>query len=109
MNVELHAKSDVGRVRRGNEDNFLVLELSKQQIWTGTDGSAALKELASFELGQKGLVLVVSDGMGGALAGDVASRMAVDSVRDMILAWVVTLPASALLACITYLILTRVL
>jgi PPM family protein phosphatase len=85
MNVELHAKSDVGRVRRGNEDNFLVLELSKQQTWTGTDGSAVLKELSSFELGQKGLVLVVSDGMGGALAGDVASRMAVDSVRDMIL------------------------
>jgi len=85
MNVELHAKSDVGRVRRGNEDNFLVLELSKQQTWTATDGSAALEELSSFELGQKGLVLVVSDGMGGALAGDVASRMAVDSVRDMIL------------------------
>jgi len=31
------------------------------------------------------------------------------TVRDMVLAWVVTLPASALLACITYLILTRVL
>src|SRR6185436_18989048 len=85
MNVELHAKSDVGRVRRGNEDNFLVLELSKHQTWTGTEGSAALKELSSFELGQRGLVLVVSDGMGGAVAGDVASRMAVDSVRDMIL------------------------
>jgi protein phosphatase len=35
-------------------------------------------------LGNKGLVLVVSDGMGGALAGDVASRMAVDSVRQML-------------------------
>jgi len=31
------------------------------------------------------------------------------TVRDMVLAWVVTLPASALLACITYLILTRIL
>jgi PiT family inorganic phosphate transporter len=31
------------------------------------------------------------------------------TVRDMVLAWVVTLPASALLACIAYLILTRVL
>jgi serine/threonine protein phosphatase PrpC len=85
MNVELHAKSDVGRVRRGNEDNFLVLELSKQQTWTGTDSAAAPTDLSSFELGEKGLVLVVSDGMGGALAGDVASRMAVDSVRDVIL------------------------
>ena len=31
------------------------------------------------------------------------------TVRDMVLAWVVTLPASALLACIPYLILTRIL
>ena len=31
------------------------------------------------------------------------------TVRDMVLAWVVTLPASALLACIAYLILNRVL
>jgi protein phosphatase len=38
-----------------------------------------------FDLGGKGLVLVVSDGMGGALAGDVASRMAVDSVRQMLM------------------------
>jgi PPM family protein phosphatase len=85
MIVELHAKSDVGRVRRGNEDNFLVLELSKQQTWTATDADAAPLDLESFELGDKGLVLVVSDGMGGALAGDVASRMAVDSVRDVIM------------------------
>src|SRR5512141_2497485 len=85
MKVELHAKSDVGRVRRGNEDNFLVLELSRETTWTGSDGNAAPKELSEFELGEKGLVLVVSDGMGGALAGDVASRMAVDSVRDVIM------------------------
>ena len=31
------------------------------------------------------------------------------TVRDMVLAWAVTLPASALLACIAYMILTRVL
>ena len=85
MKVELHAKSDVGRVRRGNEDNFLVLELSRETTWTGSDGTDAPKEFEQFELGEKGLVLVVSDGMGGALAGDVASRMAVDSVRDMIM------------------------
>ncbi|MCU1264748.1 MAG: hypothetical protein JWM21_1066 [Acidobacteria bacterium] len=84
MIVELHAKSDVGRVRRGNEDNFLVLDLSSQKTWTGSDGVEAPKEFSSFELGKKGVVLVVSDGMGGALAGDVASRMAVDSVREML-------------------------
>lgn len=85
MIVELYAKSDVGRVRRGNEDNFLVLDLSSEQTWTGADGATPPDKLTRFDLGQKGLVLVVSDGMGGALAGDVASRMAVDSVREMLL------------------------
>lgn len=85
MLVELYAKSDVGRVRRGNEDNFLVLDLSTEQTWTGADGTPAPAGLTHFDLGDKGLVLVVSDGMGGALAGDVASRMAVDSVRETLM------------------------
>jgi PPM family protein phosphatase len=84
MIVELHAKSDVGRVRRGNEDNFLVLDLSNQRTWIGSDGTTGPTEFSRFDLGQKGAVFVVSDGMGGALAGDVASRMAVDSVHEML-------------------------
>ena len=86
MIVELHAKTDIGRVRRGNEDNFLVLDLSTRQAWTGLDAAAeppvALRRL---ELTSEGLVLVVSDGMGGALAGDVASRMAVEIVRELLM------------------------
>ena len=63
MIVELYAKSDVGRVRRGNEDNFLVLDLSTEQTWTGSDGAIPPEKLTRFDLGNKGLVLVVSDGM----------------------------------------------
>jgi serine/threonine protein phosphatase PrpC len=84
MIIELHAKSDVGRVRRGNEDNFLLLDLSTGRTWTGSDGAEPPTELHRIELGNKGVVLVVSDGMGGALAGDVASRMAVEAVREML-------------------------
>src|SRR4030095_9734898 len=83
MLVELHAKSDVGRVRRGNEDNFLLLDLSTQRAWTGSDGAENPDDISTLNEGDKGLVLVVSDGMGGALAGDVASRMAIDSVREV--------------------------
>ena len=83
MLVELHAKSDVGRVRRGNEDNFLLLDLGTQQAWTGSDGAENPEEMRRLDIGDQGLVLVVSDGMGGALAGDVASRMAIDSVREV--------------------------
>jgi protein phosphatase len=84
MNVEVYAKTDVGRIRAGNEDNFLVLDLSASKAWTGSDGEEPPVELRRFEVGPKGIVLVVSDGMGGALAGDVASRMAVETVRDML-------------------------
>jgi serine/threonine protein phosphatase PrpC len=84
MHVDLYAKTHVGRIRQGNEDNFLLLDLSTSKSWTGTDGDEPPAEMCRFEVGERGLVLIVSDGMGGALAGDVASRMAVETVRDML-------------------------
>jgi serine/threonine protein phosphatase PrpC len=85
MIVEVYAKTHVGRIRSGNEDNFLLLDLSTSKSWTGTDGEEPPAEMCRFEVGPKGFVMVVSDGMGGALAGDVASRMAVETVRDMLI------------------------
>jgi serine/threonine protein phosphatase PrpC len=85
MLVELHAKSDIGRVRRGNEDNFLLVDLATARTWSGSDGAENPKDMRRFQIGEQGLVLVVSDGMGGALAGDVASRMAIDSVREVLI------------------------
>jgi len=85
MLVELHARSDVGRVRRGNEDNFLLLDLTTPRTWSGSDGPVGPQEMNQFPLGEQGLVLVVSDGMGGALAGDVASRKAAEAARDVLL------------------------
>lgn len=85
MLVEIHAKTDVGRVRRGNEDNFLLLDLTAGRAWSGSDGPESPADMHEFTLGESGLVLVVSDGMGGALAGDVASRMAIEAVRDVLL------------------------
>src|SRR5438477_11711722 len=85
MLVELQAKTDVGRVRRGNEDNFLLLDLTSARAWSGSEGPENPDDMRQFDLGELGLVLVVSDGMGGALAGDVASRMAVEAVRDSLM------------------------
>lgn len=61
-----------------------MLDLSNQLTWIGSDGADMPAQLSQFGLGEKGAVFVVSDGMGGALAGDVASHMAVDSVREML-------------------------
>jgi len=85
MIVQLQAKTDVGRVRRGNEDNFLLLDLTAGRAWSGSDGAENPDDMRELTLGDSGLVLVVSDGMGGALAGDVASRMAIEAVRDVLL------------------------
>jgi serine/threonine protein phosphatase PrpC len=79
--IDVYAESDVGRVRSGNEDSFLVLDLSTADAWT----PEATQSLTSFVQGHLGAVLAVSDGMGGALAGEVASRLAVESVRDRLL------------------------
>jgi serine/threonine protein phosphatase PrpC len=84
MILDVYAKTHVGRIRAGNEDNFLLLDLSTLRAWTGTDGEEPPAEMCRVVLGPKGYVMVVSDGMGGALAGDVASRMAVETVRDML-------------------------
>lgn len=86
LTVEIHATSHIGRVRRGNEDNYLILNISRSKAWTGeqADGEFVI-ETQNFEVDDNGVVLAVSDGMGGALAGEVASKMAVESVCEQIL------------------------
>ena len=87
MQLEIHVKSDIGRVRKGNEDNFLLLNLDSARFETG--GRAIVSaSFSAVELKNAGMVLAVSDGMGGALAGEVASQMAVN-----LTAWVRRLPA----------------
>lgn len=84
--VEIHATSHIGRVRKGNEDNYLLLNISRSRAWTSAQAdSEFVIESQTFEIDDNGVVLAVSDGMGGALAGEVASKMAVESVSEKLL------------------------
>lgn len=84
--ISLYAESDVGVVRTGNEDHFLVLNLSTAETWKpGSEGDGASDKLTSFNQSHYGSLAAVTDGMGGALAGEVASRLAVECVRDRML------------------------
>ena len=84
--VETHAASHIGRVRKGNEDNYLLLDISEAKAWTSDqEDGEFIVESQRFEIDAGGVVMAVSDGMGGALAGEVASTMAVETVSEKML------------------------
>lgn len=72
--ASLACVSDQGLVRKNNEDSFLVADLAP-----GGEGRVPAAG-APERVGPKGVLLAVSDGMGGQLAGEVASRIAVDTL-----------------------------
>ena len=72
ISIEVFGKTDVGLVREHNEDNFLVADVTAGvRVADGRDPF-------TFKLGERGGLMLVCDGMGGAAAGEVASQMAVD-------------------------------
>ena len=67
-------QTDRGRVRPANEDAFVIADLS-------TDVTAAPPG-PRIEVGRRGVLLAVSDGMGGAEAGEVASALVIESLQE---------------------------
>lgn len=73
----LTALTDVGCIRKNNEDNFIVCQnLTKDDWFMPQEGAEP------FVLGEKGSIMVVADGMGGMNAGEVASDIAVKTVKE---------------------------
>ena len=71
--ISVFAQTDVGRVRKGNEDSFLVVD-------TTSENSASLTEVRQYNLNDGIKFFMVADGMGGPAAGEVASLLAVNTV-----------------------------
>ncbi|MBX7175078.1 MAG: protein phosphatase 2C domain-containing protein [Pyrinomonadaceae bacterium] len=85
MEVEIHATTGRGPVRKGNEDNYLLLNLADSQFLTKPpETEEYVVKSVKFEFEENGIVLAVSDGCGGALAGDISSAMAVETVKSML-------------------------
>lgn len=74
------ARTDVGRVRERNEDAFVVADLTGANLLQD-DGLMRGQRASRFEVGERGVLLAVSDGLGGHAAGDIASALVVESLR----------------------------
>lgn len=68
--------TDLGRIRRNNEDAFLIADLSAQETTPNPPATVSLS------VGDLGILLAVSDGMGGERSGEVASALALDALRQ---------------------------
>ena len=76
VNVTVVGMTDVGRVREHNEDAFLVMDRHDgRRLGNAEKLAGALTGAAIF---------AVADGMGGAAAGEVASRMASDRLAKIL-------------------------
>lgn len=75
--IKWTAQTNPGRYRRNNEDSFLLLMFDEYELcYLGKEGTA-LSENNHF-------IFAVSDGIGGAEAGEYASQSALRSISDLI-------------------------
>lgn len=76
MNIKISAITDAGIERTNNEDAVVVCSDIDEQNWS-------LENDANYQaLGKYGCLMVVADGMGGARAGEVASSIAVNTIKN---------------------------
>jgi len=69
--------TDCGKVRKNNEDSFLGLLVDAQ-------GAKLLGKTGESDVEKSDFVFAVSDGMGGAMAGEFASKIAVEKITKLL-------------------------
>jgi PPM family protein phosphatase len=77
VSLKWSARTDRGKVRPNNEDAFLGLQFNAREIHRlGKTGEASMENMD--------FAFAVSDGMGGAMAGEHASQIAVEKITTLL-------------------------
>ena len=80
--VEISAMSHQGKVRKKNEDNYLVARFERSMQTMSTNLPSGYVPLRA---GETTYGMVVADGMGGHAAGEIASQQAIYKLIDLVL------------------------
>jgi protein phosphatase len=91
LDVDLGAISHTGHVRENNEDSYLVIKFGRslENLLTNVD-----EDLLQQSFLMNGYGMLVADGMGGVAGGEVASRLALSNLVELIVDtsdWILTL------------------
>ena len=71
VNLTVYGQTDAGLVRKTNEDAFVIADLTDRSMVEG-------QHVERLEVGDAGVLLAVSDGMGGHKAGEVDRDIVVE-------------------------------
>ncbi len=77
MSLKWSGWTDVGKVRKNNEDSFLGLQFDAREV-------QRLGKIGEASMAQADFAFAVSDGMGGASAGEYASQIAVEKITTLL-------------------------
>src|SRR5262245_13548814 len=93
--TDIAGATNKGHVRQGNEDHYLVIRFGRslENLMSNLPFGAL-----QIDYDIQGYAMFVADGMGGMAAGDVASRMALSKLIELIVAtpdWILSLEDEA--------------
>jgi protein phosphatase len=85
LSVEAHAISHIGKIKKNNADNYLLLDSANSKALTSSQESNEFTvETLRINIEPNGIILAVSDGTGVAFTGRDASKIAVETVISKI-------------------------
>jgi serine/threonine protein phosphatase PrpC len=74
VHLSIAGRSDIGRARKTNEDALIIADVAGGSLLRGDAPRTRI------DVGERGVLLAVSDGVGGSRAGEVASAVTVEAL-----------------------------